>query len=154
MNAQILPIQKASPEVLFEVDAQHPLIPDDIYTAVCVGCDVKEVFKVAKVFLRFRIIEGSYAGTNLFRPYRAKGKKDEAGRFRVKLHRKGKLFLMLCRVLGLPKRTKAHHVSHRELVNKLCRVRTRTVQKDHFQKQLPPDEFYSVIEDIECVVAG
>src|SRR5262245_20824735 len=61
------------PEVIFEVEAARPLIPDDCYAALCAGCDVRSTFQTLKVYLKFRICEGPYEGTQLFRAYRVRG---------------------------------------------------------------------------------
>lgn len=152
-EAPKLYVVPAGPEVVFEVDAAPPLIPDAEYSALCCGTDVKVVFSVAKVFIRFRIVEGPHEGTIVAFPCRARGQK-KGDVLRVKLARRGKLFRMLCRVLALPVKVKPHHVSHRELVNKLCRIKTRTVKTNDKQKPLNPAEFYSVVDDVLCVEAG
>ena len=148
----------SGPEIVFEVEEARPLVPDAIYSAVCVGCDVKSVFQTLKVFLRFRIVEGAHEGVNLFRAYRVKGHilpgKGPGSGPRAKLRRSGDLFKMLCRVLNLPRNTKTRHVSHRELNGKLCRIETRTVTKDSKQRLLDASERYSVVADILNIEAG
>jgi hypothetical protein len=144
------------PDIVFEILDARPLIPDATYLAMCVGCDVKQVFQTLKAFLRFRIAAGPHEGTELFRAYGVRGKillgKGPGSGPRPKVRRDSDLYKMLCRVLDLPRTTKAHRVSHRELIGKLCRIETRTVTRD--SKQRPLTERYSVIADIMSIEAG
>ena len=143
-------------EIVFEVEEARPLIPDALYLALCVGCDVKQVFQTLKVFLRFRIAEGGHQGAELFRAYRVNGKilpgKGPGSGPRPRVKRSSELYEMLCRVLNLPINTKAHRISHKELCGKLCRIQTRTVTHDSRQK--PLSERYSVVAEILNVEAG
>lgn len=157
-EAPKLYVVPGGPEIVFEVEDSKPLIPDAVYTAICSGCDVKQVFQTLKVFLRFRISEGPHEGVELFRAYRVQGRiipgKGPGSGPRPRLKRSGDLYKMLCRVLNLPRNTKAHRVSHKELNGKLCRVHTRTVTKDHRQKPLPEHERYSVVDEVLTIEAG
>ena len=157
-EAPKLYVVPSGPEIVFEVEEAKPLIPDGVYLAACVGCDVKQVFQTLKVFLKFRIAEGEYQGITLFRAFRVRGKivpgKGPGTGPRPRLKRGSDLFKMLCRVLELPVNTKAHRVSHRELAGKLCRVSTRTVNKDSKQSPLPEAARYSVVDDVLTIEAG
>ncbi|MFN0317146.1 MAG: hypothetical protein ACKVQA_19165 [Burkholderiales bacterium] len=148
----------SGPEIDFEVEEARPLVPDAIYSAVCVGCDVKVVFQTLKAFLKFRIVGGAHEGVHLFRAYRVKGHilvgKGPGSGPRPKLKRSGDLFKMLCRVLNLPRNTKTRHVSYKELKDKLCQIETRTVTKDSKQRPLGESERYSVIKEILNIEAG
>lgn len=145
-------------DIVFDVDEGYPLVPDGHYKAICIGCDIKFVFKSLKAFLRFRISEGEYAGTVLWRAYGVSGKiipgKGPGSGPRPKLKRKSKLFKMLARVLNLPHNTRTHHVRSRDLVGKLCWIKTRTVVSDHEQNKLSEAEKYSVVEDVIELIAG
>lgn len=154
-----LRVIEGGPEVVFDVDEGWPLVPDAIYTAICCGCDVKLGFKSAlKTYLRFRIADGEHEGKTLFRAYNVGGKiipgKGPGTGPRPKLTRGGHLFKMLCRVLNLPINTKPHRVGSRELVGRLCKIKTRTVKHDFQQKALPEAAFYSVVDDVLSIEAG
>jgi hypothetical protein len=149
-------IVPGGPDVVFEIEEAKPLIPDAEYLALCVGCDVRQVFQTLKVFLRFRVCSGPHEGIELFRAYRVGGKilpgKGPGSGPRPRLKRSGDLYKMLCRVLNLPKNTRAHRVSHRELAGKVCRVQTRTVTHD--SKQRPLADRYSIVSEVMYVEAG
>ncbi len=151
-------VQGGPVDVVFEVEEGHPLIPDATYQAMCVGCDVKLVFKDLKTFLRFRISEGPHTGAVIWRAYRVGGKivpgKGPGTGPRPRIKRGSKLFRMLCKVLELPANTKAHRVHARELVGKLCLVSTRTVTANHQQQAFCEAEKYSVVEDVLSIQAG
>lgn len=147
-----------APDITWEVEEGHPLLPDDTYAALCVGCDVKQVFRTLKTFLRFRISTGPHAGKVVFRAYGVDGKilpgKGPGSGPRPKIKRTSELYKMLCRVLSLPHNTAAHRVHSRELVGKLCTIKTRTVTKDHKQRPLGEAERYSVVDDVLSIEAG
>lgn len=159
MNAVPLRVVEApAPEIVFDVEEGYPLIPDGTYTAICQSCEVKPTFKSLKTYFRFRVVDGEHAGKVLFRAYNVQGKiipgKGPGTGPRPKLARGLDLFKMLCRVLELPANTKAHRVSSRELVGKLCTIKTRTVCHDHRQRPLADASRYSVVDDILSIEAG
>jgi len=135
-------------EIVFDVDEGYPLIPDAIYSAACTSCEAKQTFGTLKLYFKFRITEGEQSGKILFAAFNVgRGK-------RPKLIRGGDLFKMLCRVLSLPANTKAHRVSSRELVGKVCNIQSRTVTKDYRQRSLPAAACYSVVGQVIEVLAG
>ncbi len=145
-------------EIIFDVEEGYPLIPDAIYSAVCIGMEVKQTYKRLKAYARFKIADGEHAGKILFRAYNVGGSilpgRGPGSGPRPKLSRGMELFKMLCRVLNLPANTKPHRVSTRELVGKLCQIKTRTVTRDHAQKPLPDASRYSVVDDVLSIEAG
>lgn len=154
------PLKQAAPagHIALEVPEGFPLIPDADYTAICTGYETAQVFKGLRIFFHFRVTEGPYTGTMLFRAYRVLGSvipgKGPGTGIRYRLHRRSDCYKMLCRVLQLPGNTKAHLLWPRELVNKLCRIKTRTVTHDSRQKPLAEGERYSTIAEILSCVAG
>lgn len=146
-----------APEVVFEIEEGYPLIPDSVYLAVCCGCEVKRTFNTLKAYLKFRIVDGEHTGKILFRAYNVEGKiipgRGPGTGPRPKLTRGLEFFKMLCRVLNLPRNTKPHRVSSRELTGKLCKIKTRTVTRDFEQKTLPDAACYSVVADVLSVEA-
>lgn len=145
----------APSEIVFEVEEGYPLVPDGVYQALCCGVEIKQTFNTPKAYLRFRIAEGDHSGKIVFRAYNLAGRisKGPATGLRPKLMRGQDLFKMLCRVLNLPANTKPHRVSSRELVNRLCQIKTRTVTHDYKQKPLAEGARYSVVDDVISVLA-
>ncbi len=145
-------------EIVFDVEEGYPLVPDSIYAAICCGVEVKPTFKTLKAYVRFRIADGEHVGKTLFRAYNVGGHvvpgRGPGSGPRPKLQRRHHLFLMLCRVLNLPANTKPHRVSSKELIGKVCRIKTRTVTQDHRQKQMPEAARYSVVDDVLSIEFG
>jgi hypothetical protein len=143
-------------EIVFEVEQARPLIPDGVYLAVCVGCDIKQVFTTLKASFRFKIADGPHQGIELFCPFRVGGKilpgSGPGSGPRPRIRRGSNLYAILCRVLILAKNAKAHRISHKELIGKLCRIQTRTVTRDYRGRELR--DHYSVVADVLNVEAG
>jgi hypothetical protein len=142
-----------------ELQSLPPLIPDGIYRALCLGHETAIVFRTAKVFLQFRVVEpGEQFGKMLYRPYRASGfirtGKGPGSGLRIKLKARSELFGMLCRVLDLPARTRPDRVGLREMKGKVFKVKTRTVTRDYRQKEIPGFLRYSVVDDVLSLEAG
>lgn len=156
--ARVYPLHQPAEEIVFDVDEGYPLIPDAIYKAICCGAEVKPTYKTLKCYLRFRIAEGEHTGKILFRAYNVAGKiipgRGPGTGPRPRLTRGLDFFKMLCRVLNLPANTKAHRVSTRELQGRLCKISTRTVQRDYQQKPLAEAARYSVVDDVLSIEAG
>lgn len=133
---------------------QKVLIPDGVYQAVYSHHETSAVFRSAKVFLHFRIVDlGPAFEKVVYRPYGAKrleGKPGRGGRFR--LSPRSELLLMLCRVLGV--RARPDRISPSWLKGLLVEIRTRTVTTDFRQRPLADFMRYSVVDDVIRVIGG
>ncbi len=142
-----------------QLDSQPPLIPDGEYQMRCTGYEKATVFRTAKVFLNFQIVEfGEHCGKRLYRAFRASGftrhGKGPGTGSRIKLKARSELFTTLCRLLDLPARTRPDRVSLRELKGKIFNVRTRTVKRDYRQRPIPEFLWYSVVDEVISVEVG
>jgi hypothetical protein len=135
-------------EIEMDCGTLPPLLPEGNYQAVLTHHETAIVFRSAKVFLYFRIIDpGDWFGKILYRPYRVKslaGKPSRNGGFRVT--RGGDLFDMLCRVLDI--RSRPDRVSVAPLRGKVLKIRVRTVIVDHQQRPLRDWMRYTVVADV------
>jgi len=133
------------------VDGVEPPMPEQWYEARYLGHETRLMFKVAKVVLRFEVVEpGEFFGRKLERHFRAgkltyppTGGRD--GRF--VLNARSDLFALMVKLLdakGRPDR-----ISFRALKHMLFRIRPRTVKHDHRQKDRPEATWYSVAGEIE-----
>ena len=144
-------------EILCDYSARPPLVPDGKYQAVLVRHETAFVFKSAKVFLWFRIIEpGDHYGVELYRPYRVKhliGKPARGGSF--KLAPGSDLFSMLVRVLDMGQKSRRpDRISLRALKQGVLEIKTRTVTKDYQQKEAVEWLRYSVVADVTRQLTG
>lgn len=143
------------------VERGHPLIPDAQYLARFNGHDACEItsFKdragnfPVKVFLRFTILDGEYAGLTLFRAYRAKRLFRKAGKIgvpikngRFALAPRSQLLKDVCRALDI--RSRPDRLSLRPMKECLWKITTRTVttgMENKRQTPLPEALRYSVV---------
>lgn len=164
-NAAVLPhptLKLVEPEpddgeIVCDYSSRPPLVPDGKYQAVLVRHETAFVFKTAKVFLWFRIIEpGEHYGKELYRPYRVKrliGKPGKNGSFR--LAPGSDLFSMLVRVLDMSKRAvRPDRISLRALRHGVLEIKTRTVTKDYQQREAVEWLRYSVVDDVTRQLTG
>jgi hypothetical protein len=140
-------------EIAVAIAENWPLVPDGLYTANCVGYEAASVFRGFRIYFRFRIVDpGEHFGKVLFAAYPVRGQRvRQPGKkvwIRYCLHRRAWLYEMLIRVLGVARTAKAHEVRPSELVNKLCRIKTRTVVQDYEQQPLASEDQYSVVDDV------
>ncbi|MDA8363703.1 MAG: hypothetical protein M0Z84_07755 [Gammaproteobacteria bacterium] len=130
-----------------------PLIPDGEYLAICTGWQTAHIFRSAKLYLHFRIVEEQHQGAKLFAPFRVYalvGKPGVNGRF--KASRRSRLVFMLATLTG--QRLRGDRLSVRWLTNCMLRVKTRTVLRNYEQCDLPQFLRYSIVHDIVAVEAG
>lgn len=124
----------------------RPLIPPGEYVAVYLYYETKKMFKTAKLFMHFEIVDlGPYCGTKLYAPFRVAGligKEGKNGRFKVGM--RNELFLTLCR-LQL-KVIRPDRISLRAFKGALFKIRVRAVGKDYRQRPLPEFLQYSVVD--------
>jgi hypothetical protein len=125
-----------------------PTIPDAEYRAVFTHHETAYSFSTPKVFLWFRIIDpGPQFEAMIYAAYRArrlKGKPRRHGAFTVAAN--GELFVSVCRVLS--ERGRPDRFSLLRLKGKVLRIKTRTVKRDHKQRDIPEARRYSVVDAI------
>lgn len=126
-----------------------PLIPDGYYEAQCIDYDSGFILgKARKVFLNFRIIdEGEYFGKEIFEafnmPYDRKFKPG---------HKYYKAWVM---VNGWRIPSRNAKMSPRLFLNKIFKIKTRTVKPEQRKgKKMPEHLWYSVVDYIEEVIAS
>lgn len=154
---RLVDVEQEAGEIVCDYSARPPLVPDGKYQAVLVRHETAFVFKTAKVFLWFRIIDpGEHYGKELYRPYRVKrliGKPGRNGSF--KLAPGSDLFSMLVRVLDMGKKAmRPDRISLRALKNGVLEIKTRTVTKDYQQREAVEWLRYSVVDDVTRQLTG
>ena len=144
-------------EIEIEIDegTQWPRIPDGTYHARLIRCEpvALQMFRGAgRLFVHFEIVDqGPFMGTRLYGAWSVDIRKVN-GKTRLKAPRKGRLHVTLRRLLGPTAR--ADRLSLASLKECVLKVRTRTVTRNHRQQHLPEAMQYSVVDEIEEVVAG
>ena len=118
----------------------RPLIPDGLWDVQCIGYDDGYYGKIPKLFLNFEIVgDGPYKGEQLFMSFNMPydGHIPTGSRY----------YKTWSKVNGkLPSRNAK--MSPRIFLNKLFRVKTRTVVPKDDNDVLPTDFHYSIIENI------
>jgi hypothetical protein len=125
----------------------YPLLPNGTYIAQCVGFDINESYggRSRKIYLHFKIIEGSHQKSKLFMAFNyPKNCKFTPGR---------KYWQYWVLVHGrIPSRNAA--MSPRIFKNKVFKIKTRTVNRKFPNgKEMPSDFNYSTVDTIEEVMA-
>ena len=125
-----------------------PNIPDAKYQAVFTHHETALSFNTPKVFLWFRIIDpGPYFGLNIYRAYRVRKLKARPGRNAAfKVAANSDLFTSVTKVLD--ERGRPDRFSLQRLKNVVLTILTRTVKRDHRQREIPEARRYSVVETI------
>ena len=123
-----------------------PLLPDGIYEVQCVRYDNGFVLgKAKKLFLHFKITDFcEYNGENLFMPFNI--------RYDEKVSRLSKYFKTWCQVNDWNPPSRNAKMSPRIFVNKIFKVKTRTVKPMHNGKETPRSMWYSVVDSILEIV--
>jgi len=141
-------VEEAQDDIAIDSTHYKPRVPDGEYRAVMLGHQTAFVFRTAKVFLRFRIIDpGPHFETELFKAYRVhklRGKPGPGGQ--ISLRPQGELFTDLVRLLHI--RRRPDRMSLRDLKGCVWKVRTRTVTVDYQQRPLPEWMQYSTVDEI------
>jgi len=120
------------------------LIPNSEYEAQCTGYDASFCLgKARKLFLTFKIVEpGKYHGIELFMAFNM----PYEGRIKTG----SKYYKKWCQVNGYMKPSRNAKMKPKLFVNKIYRIKTRTVKPEG----MPECFHYSVVDDILEVVAG
>jgi len=121
----------------------YPLLPDAEYIAQCFKYEKGFAFgKAKKLYLKFRIIEGKFEGTELFMAFNMPyGKKLTPGY---------KYYKTWVKANGFQKPSRNAIMSPRFFKNKICKIKTRTSKPEG----MPQDFWYSVVDKIVGVMAG
>ena len=129
-------------------DDYRPLLPDGVYVAQCVKHDSSFVLgKARKLFLHFVILEeGKWHGEKLFEAFNVP--------YDMRIKAGSKYYKTWAMVNGWMRPSKNAKMSTRLFVNKIFRIKTRTVKPKHNEKMMPEHFWYSVIDEILEVVAG
>jgi hypothetical protein len=130
--------------VITTKDEPPALVPEGKYQVQCLGWEKHRYYGgTMKLYVRFRICDGPYTDTAL---YRAFNYYDHLGSATD-------LYKTLVRVHGR-RVTKKTRLPLALLKNKILEAKIRTVTKDHKQNPLPEHQQYSVIDEILTVLAG
>ena len=115
----------------------RPLIPNGVYEVQCFKYDSSfQLAKTRKLFLHFRIIEqGSYFQKRIFMAFNMPDTK--------KIRTGSKYYKTWCMVNGWKKPSKNAKMSPRLFLNKVYKVKTRTVEPRHHGKKMPKEFWYS-----------
>jgi len=123
--------------------AERPKIPDSKYIAKCINYSRKPVpclkWGTHKIFLTFEIIEGPYQGEKTFMPF-------NVGNGELPLGCKYRKYWTLINGKEPSRNAK---VSSRIFMNKIYRIKTRTVVQKIGNRPLPGG--YSIVDDIELL---
>jgi hypothetical protein len=129
-------------------DNYRPLIKDGVYEVQCLRYDDGFCLGEArKLFLHFQIItEGEYHGMRLFHAFNLP--------YNMKIKAGSKYYKTWVMVNGWMKPSKNAKMSPRLFLNKVFKVRTRTVKPKHNDKLMPESFHYSVVDELIEVIAG
>ena len=129
------------------IGKDRPLIPPGEYEATLLYWETNQsAFKgKPKVYLSFRSITPPYFGVELFAAYNVKsvsGKKRN-GSFKLSRHQQ------LTYELGwIQPDFRIDRVTLKPLLNRVIKVRVRSVTQNYRQKPLPPPLHYSVVDQM------
>ena len=135
-------------DVAIDDAGYKPRVPDGEYQAVMLGHNTAYIFRTAKVFLRFQIIDtGPHFGVELFKAYRVAKLRSKPGpNGQISLRPNNELFVDIVRLLHI--RQRPDRVSLHDLKNRGWKIKTRTVTTDYKQRPLPEWLHYSVVDRI------
>ncbi len=124
----------------------RPLLRNGTYEAQCFKYDSKFCFgKTRKLFLHFKIIQpGEYFGEAIFMAFNIP--------YDRKISQGSKYYKTWVHVNGWRKPSRNAKMSPKLFLNRICRVRTRTVKPTVNGQKMPKDFWYSVVDTIVEVV--
>jgi len=123
-----------------------PLIRDGTYEAQCVNYDSKFCLgKARKLFLHFEILtNGEYFGEQIFQAFNMP--------YNKRIRQGSKYFKTWVMVNNWQKPSRNAKMSPRLFLNKIYRIKTRTVKPTHNGKEMPKEFWYSVVDEILEVI--
>ena len=148
------PYQKVpGPELIGEMMAKYVcgpdnkvLLPNGRYEVQCIKYDDKFFLgKTQKLFLNFRVIIGEFEGSEIFMAFNMP--------FDKKIKTGSKYYKTWCMVNKWQKPSRNAKMSPRLFLNKVYKVKTRTVRPLHNGNPMPEQFWYSVIDEILEVIA-
>jgi len=128
-------------------DEYKPLIPNGKYEVQCIRYDQNFLLgKARKLFLHFRILEnGEHYGKDIFMAFNIPYDK--------KIKQGSKYFKTWVQVNGWRKPSRNSKLSPRLFLNKIYKVKTRTVKpKQPNGKEMHKEFWYSVVDYIDEVI--
>ena len=145
-NVRTLPRRAIEGEITFDCSNRAPQVPAGDYDAIYVHHETKYIYQCPKVFVWFRIVSpGPAHNVMVYRAYRVRALTTKQGRNGgFKAARGSDIYHDLGRILDV--RLRPDRVSATRLAGVVCRVRVRTVVKDHKQRAIPEWDHYSVID--------
>ena len=129
------------------VDDDGPL-PEGEYSLAYTGHQLAFVFGTGKLYIRFRVVEGEYVGSRLYRAYRV----TPTGKHSFTVPKSSALYRQWCRLSGRAERR--DRINPKLLRNTVVRAMVRTVTRDSRQRSLEPYLQYSVVDEILEIVVG
>ena len=130
----------------FECADDRPLIPDRIYEAQCINYDTKFCLgKTRKTFLNLVILDqGEHYQKLIFMAFNMPYDK--------KIRTGSKYYKTWCMVNGWQKPSRGANMSPRIFLNKIFRIKTRTVKPSHNGGKMPKEFWYSIVDEIIEVI--
>ncbi len=125
-----------------------PLLPNKTYEAQCIKYDSKFMLgKTKKLFLNFKITEpGKHHGEKIFLAFNMP--------YSGKIPMGSKYYKTWCMVNNWQKPSRNAKMSPRLFLNKIYKIKTRTVKPKYNGKEMPDNFWYSVVDEINEVMAG
>jgi len=121
---------------------RRPRVADGEFEAVCTRYDLGHYGKIPKLYLIFSLINRPYEDVELFMSFNMP--------FNGRVPRGSRYYKTWAKVNGkLPSRNAK--MSPRLFLNKVFRVRTRTVKPKDGGVELPDDFHYSIIDSVELM---
>ena len=124
----------------------RPLLRNGTYEAQCFKYDNRVYFgKTKKLFLHFKIIEpGEYFGKAIFMAFNIPCDRN--------LSQGSKYYKTWVHVNGWRKPSRNAKMSPKIFLNKICKVRTRTVKPTNNGQKMPKEFWYSLVDTIVEVI--
>ena len=117
-------------------------VPDGVFEAECIGVDSGYYGRIPKLYLKFRLINRPYEDVELFMSFNMP--------FNGRIPVGSRYYRAWSKVNGrMPSRNA--RMSPRVFLNKLYRVKTRTVKPKDGGVELPGDFHYSIIDSVEPI---
>ncbi len=129
-------------------EGYKPRVPNRVYEAQCIRYDNKFVLgKTKKLFLKFKILDmGEHHGKEIFMAFNM--------RYDDKIKQGSKYFKTWCLANNWSKPSRNAKMSPRIFINKIFKIKTRTVKPPYYGKESMPEDFwYSIVDTIVEVVA-
>jgi hypothetical protein len=122
------------------------LLPNGVYEVQCTKYDDKFFLgRTQKVFLNFKVIIGEHEGKEIFMAFNMP--------YSGKIKTGSKYYKTWCMVNNWQRPSRNSKMSPRLFLNKIYKVKTRTVKPQYNGERMPDDFWYSVVDEILKVIA-